>query len=121
LEIALGTLDTLKRDGAAADAVASARNYILGQYPLGFETAADWAAVLADLDLYGLPESYVEEFVPALQQVSPADIAEVVATAFPASADVDIALIADAARVRGEVAQLGQLIETELSAPQFTA
>jgi predicted Zn-dependent peptidase len=121
LDIALGTLDTLKRSGAAAEAIASARNYLLGQYPLGFETAADWAAVLADLDLYGLPESYVEAFVPALQQVGAADIDAVIGGAFPASADVDIALIADAARVRGELAQLGPLIETELTAPQFTA
>ena len=119
LNIALDMLDTLKRGGAAADAIDSARNYILGQYPLGFETAADWAAVLADLDLYGLPESYVEDFVPTLRQVRPADIDEVVANAFPASADVDIALIADAAQVRGEIAQLGQVVETTLTAPQF--
>ncbi|HEX4050864.1 MAG TPA: pitrilysin family protein [Steroidobacteraceae bacterium] len=119
LGIALGMLDTLKREGAAAEAIDSARNYILGQYPLGFETAADWAAVLADLDLYGLPESYVEEFVPSLQRVSRADIDEVVASAFPASTDVDIALIADAAQVRAEIAQLGQVIETTLAAPQF--
>jgi zinc protease len=119
LNIALGMLDTLKREGAATEAIDSARNYILGQYPLGFETAADWAAVLADLDLYGLPESYVEEFVPSLQQVSRPDIDEVVASAFPASSDVDIALIADAAEVRAEVAQLGEVIETTLTAPQF--
>jgi len=119
LNIALDMLDTLKREGAAADAIDSARNYILGQYPLGFETAADWAAALADLDLYGLPESYIEEFVPSLQRVSRADTDEVVASAFPASADVDIALIADAAQVRAEVAQLGELIETSLTAPQF--
>ena len=121
LDIALGTLETLKRGGAAAESIDSARNYILGQYPLGFETAADWAAVLADLDLYGLPESYVEEFVPSLQQVSRPDIDEVVASAFPASADVDIALIADAARVRAQIAQLGALTETTLAAPQFRA
>lgn len=119
LNIALDMLDTLKREGAAAAAIDSARNYILGQYPLGFETAADWAAVLADLDLYGLPESYVEDFVPSLQRVSRADTDEVVASAFPASADVDIALIADAAQVRAEVSQLGQIIETSLTAPQF--
>ncbi|HEY7928737.1 MAG TPA: pitrilysin family protein [Steroidobacteraceae bacterium] len=119
LNIALDMLDTLKREGAAAAAIDSARNYILGQYPLGFETAADWAAVLADLDLYGLPESYVDEFVPSLQRVSRGDTDEVVASAFPTSADVDIALIADAAQVRAEVAQLGQVIETSLTAPQF--
>ena len=57
--------------------------------------------------------------MPSLQRVSRADTDEVVASAFPTSADVDIALIADAAQVRAEVAQLGQVIETSLTAPQF--
>lgn len=119
LDIALKTLDTLKRRGAAADSIASARNYILGQYPLGLETAADWAAALADLDLYGLPQSYIDQFEPTLRRVDAAEVSEVIGTAFPASEDVDIALIGDAARIRGELAQLGVLSETSLAAPQF--
>ena len=119
LDIALGTLTTLKREGPAAEAIASARNYVLGQYPLGFETGADWAGALADLDLYDLPESYIEQFASSLQQVSLADSAEVVAGAFPDSDDVDIALIADAARVRHDVAQLGEVLEMPLAAPHF--
>jgi predicted Zn-dependent peptidase len=119
LDIALGTLTTLKREGPAAEAIASARNYLLGQYPLGFETGADWAGALADLDLYDLPESYIEQFVSSLQQVSLADTAAVVAGAFPGSDDVDIALIADAARVRHDVAQLGEVLEMPLAAPHF--
>ena len=32
----------------------SARAYVLGQFPLQLETAAHWAATLADLEFYGL-------------------------------------------------------------------
>lgn len=120
LDIALGTLTALKRRGASAEGIASARNYILGQYPLGFETAADWAGALGDLDLYGLAQSYIDEYEPALQRVDAAQVREVTATAFPDPDDVAIALIGDAAQVRGELAQLGALRETTLASPSFS-
>ncbi len=119
LDIALETLRVLKRRGAAAAAIDSARSYILGQYPLGFETAADWAAALADLALYELPQSYIDEYDPALQRVDAHQVREVTAAAFPDPSDVDIALIGDAAYIRSEVAQLGTLLETTLAAPTF--
>jgi predicted Zn-dependent peptidase len=119
LDIALQTLDELKQRGPGEQAVASARSYILGQYPLSFETASDWAAALAELDLYGLPESYIDEFDPALQRVDAGQVGQVVDAAFPASGNVDIVLIGDAAQIGGEVGGLGPVLQTSLAAPQF--
>ncbi|MGH8207644.1 MAG: M16 family metallopeptidase, partial [Steroidobacteraceae bacterium] len=119
LDIALRTLDELKRHGPDEQSVASARSYILGQYPLGFETASDWAAALGDLELYGLPHSYIDEFGPALQGVDAAQVTQVVANAFPSTEDLDIVLIGDAAQIRGQVAALGPLLERSLAAPEF--
>jgi zinc protease len=119
LDIALATLGRLKRRGASVEALGSARNYILGQYPLGFETAADWAAALADLDLYGLGQSYIDEYERALRGVDAAQVREVTGAAFPEPDDVAIALIGDAAQVRPALAQLGTLQETSLAAPRF--
>src|SRR6185437_10863864 len=42
LDMTLQTLGGLKRDGVTAEMLESARAYVLGQYPLNFETAADW-------------------------------------------------------------------------------
>jgi zinc protease len=119
LDIALQTLSTLKREGAGEQALASARNYILGQYPLGFETAADWASALAELDLYGLPESYIDEFAHSLHNVDAALSQRVVESAYPQAADVDIVLIGDAARIRADAARLGPVREKPLTAPDF--
>jgi predicted Zn-dependent peptidase len=121
LDIALQTLSTLKRDGAGDEALASARNYIRGQYPLGFETAADWASALAELDLYGLPETYIEEFAHSLQGVDAALSQRVVEDAYPNAADVDIVLIGDAARIRAAAGRLGPVREKPLAAPDFYA
>jgi zinc protease len=121
IEIALQTLATLKREGVSASGIASARSYILGQYPLGLETAADWAGALADLDLYGLPESYIDDYASQLAQVDAATSRRVVDTAYPSAEDVDIVLIGDAELIRSEVADLGPVTEKSLEAPDFEA
>ena len=119
IEIALQTLSTLKQQGVSDTAINSARSYILGQYALGFETAADWAGALADLDLYQLPESYIDDFRPQLLRVDAAASKQVVATAYPSSEDLDIVLIGDAARIRADVAKLGPVLEKPLEAGDF--
>jgi len=119
LDMTLQTLSTLKREGAGERSLASARNYILGQYPLGFETAADWASALAELDLYGLPESYIDEFGHSLHSVDAALSQRVIENAYPEAADVDIVLIGDAVRIRTAAARLGPVREKPLTAPVF--
>jgi zinc protease len=119
IDVALQTLATLKQQGVSDAAIASARSYILGQYALGFQTAADWAGALADLDLYHLPESYIDDFRPQLLRVDAAASKQVIASAYPGSEDVDIVLIGDAARIRADVSKLGPVIEKPLEAADF--
>jgi zinc protease len=118
--IALETLDALKRENLAPRAIDSARSYILGQYPASFETAADWATALAELDLYDLPESLINEFPEALRAVDVAQSGKVIADAYPNSDNVDIVLIGDAARIRAEAASFGTLSERSLATPEFS-
>jgi len=120
IEVALQTLSALKQQGVSDAAIATARSYILGQHALGFETAADWAGALADLDLYHLPESYIDDFQPQLLRVDAAGARQVVAGAYPSGEDVDIVLIGDAARIRAEASKLGPLLEKPLEATDFS-
>jgi zinc protease len=46
-------------------------------YPRGFETAQQVARSVARLALYGLPDTYFEEFVPRVQAVEAADVTRV--------------------------------------------
>ena len=119
IETALGTLSTLKQQGVGDEAIASVRSYILGQYPLGFETGADWAAALADLDLYQLPDSHIDDFGRELERVDAASVRQVVDNAYPEPSDVDIVLIGDAARMRDQAGQFGPVAEKPLEAPDF--
>jgi predicted Zn-dependent peptidase len=119
LELALATLKRLKTGHLDAAAIDAVRRYMLGQYPMGFETAGEWAAALADLDFYGLPHSYIDRYASALLQVDAAAVARVIDAEFPDPANLDIVLIGDAARIRDAARALGPVTEKPLSATDF--
>ncbi len=121
LDLALATLARLKHDGLDAAAVDSARNYLLGQYPLAFETPFDWAVALGDLDLYGLPESYIGHFGSDLVATDAVAVRAVIDDAFPSPDNLDIVLIGDAARIREAAAKFGPVTTIPLAAPSFSA
>ncbi len=121
VDLALETLARLKREGVAAPMLQSGRAYVLGQFPLGFETASQWSGTLADLEFFGLDRRYIEEYGPALAAVGAGDVQQVIAQAFPAPEDLAIVLIGDAAQVRDQVRRYGPLTEMALSAPDFAA
>ena len=119
IELALATLARLRHDGLDGATLESARAYLLGQYPLAFETSSHWAAALGDLDLYGLPDSYISEFGTQLTHTDAAAVSAVIASAYPDPDDLAIVLIGDAAKIRAAAAQLGPVTEMPLSAPEF--
>jgi len=119
LQLALATLERLKHQGLDAAATDKARNYLLGQYPLAFETPFDWAVALGDLDFYDLPESYIGHFGSDLVATDAASVGAVIDAAFPAPDDLDIVLIGDAAKIRESLSKFGPIVTMPLSAPEF--
>jgi predicted Zn-dependent peptidase len=51
-----------------------AKSSLTRGYPRSFETAQQVARSVAQLALYGLPDTYFEEFVPRVHAVEPADV-----------------------------------------------
>ncbi len=121
LDLALATLARLKSGGVSRALLESARAYVLGQYPLAFETAADWAAAFAELEVYHLTPAYIGGYEAALRGVTPEDARRVILEAFPDPARAQIVLIADAARVRASLGRYGPVTEMSLGRPSFEA
>jgi zinc protease len=119
LELTLQTLDRLKREGVTAEMLESARAYVLGQYPLNFETAADWAAALGEVELYGLGSQYIDNYGPALRKVTLEDTRQVIDEAFPAAEALAIVLVGDAAKIRDQVQGYGAITDMTLTQPAF--
>jgi zinc protease len=119
LDLSLATLTRLKRDGVTQDMLDSARAYVLGQYPLGFETASDWAGALAELEFYDLGSAYIDDYAAMLRGVSLEDAREVIDTAFPSPEDLTIVLVGDASRIRDAARQYGPVTEMSITQPAF--
>jgi len=119
IDLTLETLEKLKHGDLAPEMLESSRAYVLGQFPLAFETAAHWASTLADLEFYGLGSDYIEGYAPALAKVDLAEAAAVTADAFPRPADLVMVLIGDAAKIREAAAKYGTVAEMKFSEPDF--
>jgi zinc protease len=119
LDLSLQTLAQLKDGAVTAEMLDSARAYLLGQYPLDFETAMDWTVALGEIELYGLGAGYIEDYGTQLQNVTLPQMRAVIETAFPAPDEVAIVLIGDAAELREHVGRYGPVTEMALTHPDF--
>ncbi len=119
IDLALRTLSRLKHEGVTADMLDSARAYVLGQYPLEFETAADWAAAMGDLELYRLGPDYIDHYGAGLRRVSVKEAQAVIDQAFPSADTLAIVLIGDASKIRDQVSGYGPITEISLTQPAF--
>jgi zinc protease len=120
IDLVLKTLSRLKRAGITQAMLDSARSYVMGQYPMNLETAADWAAQLAELELYGLDPGYIENYGPALRNVTLGDAHQVLEQAFPRGRQLALVVIGDAQQVRERLERYGPVQQIALAAGSFT-
>ena len=75
-------------------------------YPRNFETAQQVARSVAQLALFGLPDSYFEEFVPRVRDVSSADVTSA-ASRYIAPENLLTLIVGDSAAIRDSLGTLG--------------
>jgi zinc protease len=119
IDLALATLERLHREGLDAATLASAQSYMLGQFPPTIETNGALAGRLADLMLYGLGPEDVDEFASRVAAVDGAVVRSTIGRSFPATKDLAIVLIGDAARIRGDAGRYGPVTEMKITDPRF--
>lgn len=119
IDMAIGVLGQLHDSNITPESIDSARNYVLGQFPTQFETAADLAAQFAELEFYRLPASYVDDYANALNAVTPGSVDAVIDTVYPLPGELVFVLIGDADAIREDLSRYGKVTEMPLSQPDF--
>ena len=119
IDLALSVLDRLRAQALDEASLSSAKNYLLGQFPTHFETAAQLASQLARLEFYGLSPDYVNGYAEALGTVTIASAASVVEEVYPGPDELVFVLIGDAADIRDVAASYGEVTELPLGAATF--
>ncbi len=121
IDKALGVLDRLRAAGVDQEALASARNYILGQFPTTLETAAQLGRQLAALAAFGLDVGYINGYGQALMATDEATVAAVIQAVYPSPDDLVFVLLGDAEAIRERAGEYGPLIEMSITEPRFRA
>lgn len=120
IDMALDVLDNLHESGLDAEAVASSKAYILGQFPLAFETAPQLARQMAQLEFYGLDTGYINAYAQELVKADMTGIEQVIESVYPARDELVFVLIGNAAAIRSDVAKYGTVTEMTITDLRFT-
>jgi zinc protease len=93
-----------------ADELAIARDYLVGVFPLRFETASQVASALGGLVALGLPDDELDRYRPGVAAVSAADV-RAAANRHIRPDELVVVVVGDAAKVEPELrdAGLGEL------------
>jgi zinc protease len=91
---------------ATAEEVQQAFASLSKGYPRGFETAGQVARSVAQLALHNLPDTYFEEFVPRLAQVT-ADDVSAAARQYLTPAKMSTVIVGDLDKIHGSLPGLG--------------
>ena len=80
------TLDVLKRlheKGISEEELKSAKSYLKGQFPPSIETSDQLAALIAQLEFYGLDETDINNYYAKVDSMTMADAGRVIKQYFP--------------------------------------
>lgn len=119
IDMALDVLAQLHAEGLSEEQLASAKAYVLGQFPPELETNGDIAARLASIHFYGLGRDDVDNYAERISAVTLADARRVIAAVYPRPDNLSFVLIGNAAAVRDAAAKYGPVTEMKITAPRY--
>lgn len=98
----LGQLDRIRDEAPGETELAEVRDFLIGVFPLRFETTPGIAGAIEPLAVYGLPDDYWQTYRQRIEAVGIADV-QAVARELVRPDEVLILLTGDASRVRDEL------------------
>jgi predicted Zn-dependent peptidase len=118
MDMAFDILDRLHTKGLSDAELASAKNYIRGQFPPEYETPGQLAQAMAELEFFGLDRSFINQHTQHTDAVNGADAKRVIAKRYP-SKDVVVVMVGPAAKIRKVASKYGSVTEKSVTAPGF--
>lgn len=105
----LGEIERLRNEPPAAEELRGIQNYLAGTFVLRNSSRPGIAAQLAFLDLYGLSEDYLRNYVQRVYALTPADIQRLART-YIDPARLAIVVVGDPAQVREQLSPYGEIV-----------
>ena len=103
-------IDRLRDSAPPAEELRGIQNYLAGTFVLGNSDRSTITNQLASLDLHGLPDSYMEEYVRKVYAVTPEEVQRIART-YLDPRQMQIVVVGDKAKIREQVAAYGTVVE----------
>jgi zinc protease len=118
IDLALQVLARLHREGIDQKTLASAKNYLKGQFPPRYETSGRLASLLTAMFYYHFDESFINGFQESVDGISQEKTKEIISRYFPA-ANLQFVFLGNASAIRDHIKKYGEVIEKEIKADGF--
>lgn len=113
IDKSLEVLSKLHKNGIDEKALASAKNYVKGQFPPRYETTAEQASLLTQMFWYGFDNSFIDEFEKNVDSLDLAKANQIIAKYFPKD-KLQFVLIGKADEIKNIAKKYGTVTQVEI-------
>ena len=118
IDKALEVLDSLHKKGIDDKTLASAKNYVKGQFPPRYETSSQLAGLLTQMFWYGFDEAFINNFQSNVDGLTVERSKEIINKYFPKER-LQFVLIGKSDDIRTIAAKYGTVTEKQIKADGF--
>ncbi len=118
IDLALKTYERLFNNGIDEKTLSSAKNYVKGQFPPEYETARSLSGFLIQKFIYGLDDSYINNFQKIVDQMTITQVNELIKKYFPKN-NLQFVLIGKSEAIKNIAEKYGKIIEKNISEDGF--
>jgi predicted Zn-dependent peptidase len=115
IDKALEVLKNLHSKGIDEKALASAKNYVKGQFPPDYETTGQLAGLLSQMFWYNLDKSFIDNFEKNVDSLDLAKANQIIAKYFPKD-KLQFVLIGKSEDIKKIAEKYGKVTEVDISA-----
>lgn len=118
IDKALEVLKKLHEKGIDDETLASAKNYVKGQFPPNYETSGQQAGLLTQMFWYGFNESFINNFQANVDNLTSAKTKEIINKYFPKD-NLQFVLVGKADEIKKIAEKYGPVTVKEIKADGF--
>ncbi len=113
IDKALEVLDKLHKNGIDDNSLASAKNYVKGQFPPRYETAGQLSGLLTQMFWYNFDESFINNFEKNVDGLTLEKAKTIISTYFPKD-KLQFVLVGKSAEIKKIVEKYGPVTEVQI-------
>ena len=113
IDKALEVINRLHTQAIDEETLSSAKNYLIGQSPLQYQSTSQLAGLLIRMFRYGFDESYINNFEANVNAVTVAKANEIIAKYFPKD-NLQFVLVGKASVIKPIAEKYGKLTQVEI-------